>query len=105
MNDSGTNSELVTVRILDREYQVMCAPDERRGLMDAALYLDRRMREIRESGKLSSTEKIAVMCALNLTDELLRLQGEREQRGERVDQRILELARRLDGAAQDESGR
>jgi len=98
-----SDAELVTVRILDREYQVMCSPEERRGLMDAALYLDRRMREIRESGKLSSTEKIAVMCALNLTDELLQLRGEREQRGEQVDQRILDLARRLEIAGAGES--
>lgn len=98
MSDRDSESELVTVRILDREYQVMCAPDERRGLMDAALFLDRRMREIRDSGKLSSGEKIAVMCALNLTDELLQLRSESEQRGERVDQRILELARRVESA-------
>lgn len=98
-----SDAELVTVRILDREYQVMCSPDERRGLMDAALYLDRRMREIRESGKLSSAEKIAVMCALNLSDELLKLRGEREARGAQVDQRILDLAQRLEGAGAGES--
>lgn len=91
-----SEAELVSVRILDREYQVMCAPDERRGLMDAALHLDQRMREIRDSGKLSSNEKIAVMCALNLSDELLKLRSEREHRGEHVDQRILELARRFE---------
>lgn len=86
----------VTVRILDREYQVMCSPDERRGLVDAALYLDSRMREIRESGRLSSVEKIAVMCALNFTDELLRLRQQQLDREEQVERRILELARKLD---------
>jgi cell division protein ZapA len=92
----ATESELVTVRILDREYQVMCAPGERRGLVDAAMFLDGRMREIRESGKLTSMDKIAVMCALNLSDELLRLRAEREERDEHVDRRLLELARRID---------
>jgi cell division protein ZapA len=102
---SEAEPELVTVRILDREYQVMCLPDERRGLMDAALHLDQRMREIRDSGKLSSNEKIAVMCALNFSDELLKLRGERAQRGEHVDQRILDLARRLDDQGIAESER
>jgi len=85
-------AEPVTVRILGREYQVMCAPDERRGLMEASLFLDAQMREIRESGKLSSVEKIAVMCALNLSDELLKLRQQNDAREREVDQRILDLA-------------
>lgn len=99
MNKPGSDSELVTVRILDREYQVVCAPGERRGLMEAALYLDAQMREVRESGKLSSVEKIAVMCALNFSDELLKLRQQSTERREQVDQRILELADRLNGGA------
>ncbi|MBS3743114.1 MAG: cell division protein ZapA [Wenzhouxiangellaceae bacterium] len=91
-------SEMVTVRILDREYQVMCAPEERKGLMEAALYLDSQMREVRESGKLSSVEKIAVMCALNFSDELLKLRQQSLEHGEQVDQRILDLAGRLEPA-------
>jgi cell division protein ZapA len=97
----GSESELVTVRILDREYQVMCAPDERRGLVDAAMYLDGQMRRIRDSGKLTSMDKIAVMCALNLSDDLLKLRADRDARGEQVDQRILELARRVEAGETD----
>lgn len=93
------DSEVVTVRILDREYQVVCAPGERKGLMEAALYLDAQMREVRESGKLSSMEKIAVMCALNFSDELLKLRQESVDRSEQVDQRILDLASSFDDTA------
>ncbi|MGK7296326.1 MAG: cell division protein ZapA [Candidatus Wenzhouxiangella sp. M2_3B_020] len=96
-------SEVVTVRILDREYQVVCTPEERRGLMDAAMFLDSQMRQIRESGKLSSVEKIAVMCALNLSDELLKLRQARDQRDTSVDQRILELAGRLEAGRTETS--
>lgn len=99
MNKPGSDSEIVTVRILDREYQVVCAPGERRGLMEAALYLDSQMREIRESGKLSSVEKIAVMCALNFSDELLKLRQGSVDRSEQIDQRIFDLASKLDGDA------
>lgn len=91
-----SETEPVSVRILDREYRVMCKPEERRGLMEAALYLDSQMREARESGKLTSMEKIAVMCALNLSDELLKLRQENLDRSERVDQRVSDLARRLE---------
>ena len=89
-------SEMVAVRILDREYQVMCKPEERKGLMEAALYLDAQMREVRQSGKLSSVEKIAVMCALNFSDELLKIKQQQAHRSEQIDQRILDLAGRLD---------
>ncbi|MCA1778115.1 MAG: cell division protein ZapA [Xanthomonadaceae bacterium] len=90
-----SDPEMISVRILDREYQVVCQPEERHGLMDAAMYLDAQMREIRKSGKLSSMEKIAVMCALNFTDELLKLRALEANRSKQVDQRILQLAETL----------
>lgn len=92
------NAETVTVRILDREYRVMCTPDERRMLMESALFLDHQMREIRDSGKVSSMDKIAVMCALNLAEEVLRLRQELVDRREKVDQRVRDLADQLDQA-------
>ena len=91
-------SEPVTVRILEREYRVMCTPSERRNLMDSALFLDQQMREIRDSGRISSVEKIAVMCALNLSEEILKLRQESSDRHEKIDRRISDLAGRLDQA-------
>lgn len=91
-------SEPVTVRILDREYRVMCTPDQRRTLMESALYLDQQMREIRDSGKVSSMDKIAVMCALNMAEELLGLRQQMLDRSEQVDQRVREMADQLDKA-------
>lgn len=90
--------EPLTVRILEREYRVMCAPDERRALMESALFLDQQMRAIRDSGKVSSVEKIAVMCALNLSEEVLRLRQDGSERREKIDRKISDLADRLDQA-------
>ena len=91
-------AEPVTVRILDREYRVMCTPEQRRNLMESALFLDQQMREIRDSGKVSSIDKIAVMVALNMSEELLKLRQEHVDRREKVDQRIRDLADQLDQA-------
>ena len=91
-------AEPVTVRILDREYRVMCTPDQRRNLMESALFLDQQMREIRDSGKVSSIDKIAVMVALNMSEELLKLRQEHVDRREKVDQRVRDLADQLDQA-------
>lgn len=65
------NSTTVEVHILDKEYLVACPEDQREELERAARHLDRKMREIRTSGKVFGTERIAVMAALNITHDLL----------------------------------
>jgi cell division protein ZapA len=59
------------VTILDREFRVACPDDERTELLDAVAYLDKKMREIRDAGKIASVERIAIMAALNIAHELL----------------------------------
>ena len=61
----------VEVRILDKEYLVACPQEEQEALLRAARHLDTKMREIRSSGKVFGTERIAVMAALNITHEAL----------------------------------
>jgi cell division protein ZapA len=61
----------VDVTILGREFTVSCTDEERQGLLDAVNYLDSKMHEIRDSGKVVGVERIAIMTALNLSHELL----------------------------------
>ena len=61
----------VTIRILDKEYQIACSEEERHSLLDSARYLDERMKEIRNTGKVIGSERVAVMAALNITHDLL----------------------------------
>jgi len=63
----------VSVRLLDREYQVACPAEERSDLLDSAEYLDAKMREVRDTGKVVGLDRIAVISALNLANELIRL--------------------------------
>jgi cell division protein ZapA len=60
------------VSLLGRDFKVACKESERAELADAVALLDRRMREIREGGKIAGAERIAVMAALNLAHDLLR---------------------------------
>jgi cell division protein ZapA len=94
----NTNSETISVVILDQEYQFACKTDERKALKEAALFLDERMRSIKGAGRLMALERIAVMTALNLSDELLKLQNTEKYRQENVDSRIRLLANELDDA-------
>ncbi|MGB8435369.1 MAG: cell division protein ZapA [Burkholderiales bacterium] len=68
MNDK---QKALDVTILGRSYKVTCADDEREALLNAVQYVDHKMNEIRASGKVGSTERIAVMAALNIAHELL----------------------------------
>jgi cell division protein ZapA len=60
------------VALLGRDYKVACKEGERAELVEAVAFLDRRMREIRDTGKIAGVERVAVMAALNLAHELMR---------------------------------
>jgi cell division protein ZapA len=85
----------VTVRILDKEYRVSCGPEEKDGLLDSARMLDQRMREIRQTGRVIGIDRIAVMAALNISYELLKLQHNSAQGQQDMDQRLSILQNRL----------
>ena len=61
----------ISVRILEKEYQFSCPADERTDLLDSAEILNDKMREIRDSGKVVGLDRIAVMAALIMANELL----------------------------------
>lgn len=65
-----TSNATVGIRILDKDYQVHCPPEQEEALLGAARDLDQRMRDIRRSGNVIGLERIAVMVALNLSYEL-----------------------------------
>ncbi len=67
----SNTTKTLDVKILDRELRIACPEEERGELLDAVAYLDKKMREIHESGKIASVERIALMAALNITHELL----------------------------------
>ena len=59
------------VNIMGRNYRVTCADDEREALLAAVAYVDKKMTEIKTASKVAGTERIAVMAALNIANELL----------------------------------
>lgn len=65
----------VTVRIMGREYTVICPPSEHEALVASADFLNERMTAIKKRGKALGAERIAVMAALNLAREVLEMRG------------------------------
>src|SRR4029079_18405462 len=69
----------ITIRILEKEYHVACPAEEKSALVASAELLNAKMREIRDSGKVVGLDRVAVMAALNLANELIRTQGQDEE--------------------------
>jgi len=67
----STKAKTLDVSILGRSYRVTCADDEREALLAAVAYVDQKMTEIKAGSKVAGTERIAVMTALNIANELL----------------------------------
>lgn len=66
-----SDSQTVTVSIMDKDYQISCGPDEVAALHQSAQYLDEKMREIKSSSNIFGLDRLAVMAALNIANDLL----------------------------------
>ena len=88
----------VSIRILEKEYQVACPANEKTALMESAEMLNRKMREIRDSGKVVGLDRVAVMAALNMANELLQRTGEDQELKDIVGLRVKAMRERLDSA-------
>ncbi len=93
--------ETVTVQILERDYQVSCPRSERAALEASARYLDQHMREIRSGGKVLGLERIAVMAALNITNDLLAAQRSGNALADDTARHLGLLTRRIESAMAD----
>jgi cell division protein ZapA len=86
----------VSVRILDKEYQVACPASERTGLLDSAEILDAKMREIQNAGRVVGLDRIAVMAALNMANDLLRAEARDRELDSDVSNRLKDISDRVD---------
>ena len=59
------------INVMGREFRVACPEGEQKGLLEAVDYLNKKMGEIRDNGKVIGLERIAIMAALNIAHELL----------------------------------
>ena len=93
----SNESNRVSVKILEKEYHVACPPEQQSALVDSATLLNKRMKEIRDSGKVVGLDRIAVMAALNIANELLAAKGRGELEAGMTD-RIRGLRERVEAA-------
>lgn len=91
----------VSVRILDKEYQVACPADERTDLLDSAEILNAKMREIRDTGRIVGLDRIAVMAALNMANDLIHAKARDEELEGSISDRLKMISDRVDNVLSD----
>jgi cell division protein ZapA len=67
---------VVSAKILEKEYSIACPPGEEDALTASVKYIDAKMREIRSTGRVVGSERIAVMAAINVAHEMLKSQSQ-----------------------------
>lgn len=85
----------INISIMGRDFSVACPPEEQEDLLEAARYLDKNMKEIQKTGKIIGAERCAIMAALNITNDLLKLQKSTAGQ-EKVQARLSSLQERID---------
>lgn len=95
MNDKTIST---TVEILGKPYPIRCPESELKALQEAALFLNEKMTEVRESGKAINLERIAIITALNLAYQLLQIDQQKTSMMDKINLRIAQLQNKIDMA-------
>jgi cell division protein ZapA len=91
----------VSVRILEKEYQFACPAEERNDLIRSAEYLNAKMKQIRDGGRVVGLDRIAIMAALNLANDILKVRSTDETLEASVGLRLKALRERVESALED----
>ena len=101
MSATPGDRNAVTISLLGREFRVACPEDEQKQLMASVDYLNRKMKEVRDTGKVVGNERIAIMAALNIAHELVSNTGKASAPSvdnPTIKRRILAMQESLDAA-------
>ena len=90
-----TDAQPINISILDKDYKVACPPGEQSALLESARFLDSKMREIRDSGTILGSERIAVITALNMANDLLRTSNLDKEIGAELPPRLKDLESKI----------
>jgi cell division protein ZapA len=91
-----TNTVNTTIEILGKLYPIKCEESELSFLQQAAEYLNQKMNEVKESGKVINLERIAIITALNLAHQFLQLDQQKSHHMNKINQHISKLQDKLD---------
>ena len=65
------SKETTTVKILGESYKIACSQEESEDVKSAALFLDKKLNEVKEASRLDE-KRVAIITALNISNEYLK---------------------------------
>ncbi len=88
-------SSPVSVTISGKEYQIACPEEEKTSLIASAKMLNDNMEKIRATGKVVGLDRVAVMAALNIANDLIKLQNAEHAGGDNTDQKLMQMKEKI----------
>ena len=85
----------ISVSILDKDYKIACPVGEQPALLASAKYLDGKMREVRDNGNIMGSERVAVITALNITNDFLSSRQVQKELGDELPPRLKNLESKI----------
>ena len=95
---SASAAEPVNVRILEKDYLIACPPEEHEDLLRAATLLEGRLKKAKESARGMGSERWLIMAALNMANELAKLQVREERSSREMGTRVRQMRERVERA-------
>ena len=93
----------MTISLMGREFRVGCPEGEEKQLLASVDYLNRKLKEVRDTGKVVGNERIAIMAALNIAHEMMSNGGKAPNvDGTAIKRRIVAMQETLDAALADQ---
>jgi cell division protein ZapA len=91
----------VSLTIMGKEYRIACDPEEEEDLIHSAHQLDVQMRKMRDSGKITGPDRIAVMAALNLAHELRMMKNQNAVLNQRLSECLTKMSHKIENALEN----
>ena len=94
----NAEQKALTINVMGREFRVACPEGEEKPLLASVDFLNRRLREVKDAGKVVGNDRIAMMAALNIAHELLSQKGTKAVDAGDIRGRIISMQETLDRA-------
>ena len=91
----------VSLIIMGKEYRIACDPEEQDDLVHSAQQLDVQMRKMRDSGKITGPDRIAVMAALNLAHELQMMKNQNALLNQRLSECLTKMSHKIENVLEN----
>jgi len=89
------NEKVLVVQIMGREFSINCLDEEREDILLAVDFLNQKIQEIKDEGKIVDSERVVLAAALNISHELQTLRRSNGFDIDDIKRRITDMKERI----------